>query len=1225
MSTNHLRRILTVAILFALLGSSLLVRSGGAEGPQPPQPPGYATPPPPPPYPPDGPGEGEGNNDGGISPQAVPLGQPGTSFRYLRQFGVTEEPYLADGSHLNQPNGIFIDASDHLYVTEERGSRVLKFDVSGPTPDDTSSLTIGAAGLAYGHEGYLYEAHDVAVRSIDSHIWTANNPSVKEFDASGNFLRSIPAVNPWESGDDNEHFNNPFGIRFGAGGYLYVSDHFNHRIQVYDVTTDPPTHIATIGTTGQPQSDNTGFNRPFEIAFDSLGRLYVVDFANNRVQRCTSSNPWTAWTCTTFFGETGVPGSDLTHMGWAVGLGIDSADNIFLADGSNGRVLKCNTSGICAVFVASGGGDNTTFSFLVDVEADSSGDVYIVDEHNHRVQKFNSAGVYQATIGVSHVPYLTNATRMNNPWGVAVAPDGSIYYTENTGYRLVKLNAAGVKQWSVGQAGVFGNDNGHFDRLEGNPAVGAAGRLHVPDTGNNRVQIFNPNGTYFDTLGTGGGQGDYQFNCPAGVAINPTNGDIVVADKCNNRVQVFTSGQVYKATLGVTAQAGSDNYHFAAPWGVAVDASGDIYVADFDNFRVQKCALIPGSYTCSTFAGAGTDYNGDFSHVRPVSVAVGSDGLVYVADDWGSRVQVYSPLGEYLTTIGGNWGPGAGDMRWTRGVAVDTAGNVYVSDPGFGQRIQKFARGYPNWVQTNINGFGNRWNLGIWSMATFNNRLYAATRNDGGSQLWRSINGKTWYPVTGAGIGNSQGIVTMLAFNGYLYAGSDEGGVQLYRSADGRTWEWTTPDGLDASTNGGFSRLGVHANKLYVGTWTDPAVHGAEIWRSATGGSSEWTQVVADGFGDSNNNGVPTFHSFGGYLYAGTYNPVTGGELWRTAAGGAGTWNQVNTDGFGDPDNDGISALAGFGGYLYAATAYGSATEIWRCQVCDGSDWTQVVGDGFGDPENDGRTALEPLNDYLYVVVGNRTDDGLGVWRTRNGTTWQQVASKGFGTRSNEDTKWDGATIAFNGQLYVGTSNFANGGQIWRAKLRTTLALNSTAAQDGWVLESGENTNIGGSLDGTATALRLGDDAARKQYRGILSFGTGVLPDNATITKVTLTFKQQGVTGGGNPFTIFQGLFTDWIKGTFGTASLQVGDFQATPGGTLGPYSPTPSSGLYTIVLPNSVYPLINKLATGSGLTQVRLRFKLDDNNNGIANFLSLFSGNNATGKPRLLIEYYVP
>ncbi|MGC1378146.1 MAG: trypsin-like serine protease [Anaerolineales bacterium] len=191
-----------------------------------------------------------------------------------------------------------------------------------------------------------------------------------------------------------------------------------------------------------------------------------------------------------------------------------------------------------------------------------------------------------------------------------------------------------------------------------------------------------------------------------------------------------------------------------------------------------------------------------------------------------------------------------------------------------------------------------------------------------------------------------------------------------------------------------------------------------------------------------------------------------------------------------------------------------------------------------------------------------------------------------------------------------------------------TKTISSVAAQDGWILELSETSNAGGALNSSATTFYLGDDATKKQYRGILSFSTGAsLPDNAVITGVTLKVRQQAILGGGNPVTMFQGFMFDVKNGFFGSAStLQTGDFQAAASATYGPSAPAPVGGWYSFNLTGAKL-FVNKLATGFGLTQIRLRFKLDDNNNAIANYLSLYSGNVTTAayRPQLVITYYLP
>jgi predicted outer membrane repeat protein len=179
-----------------------------------------------------------------------------------------------------------------------------------------------------------------------------------------------------------------------------------------------------------------------------------------------------------------------------------------------------------------------------------------------------------------------------------------------------------------------------------------------------------------------------------------------------------------------------------------------------------------------------------------------------------------------------------------------------------------------------------------------------------------------------------------------------------------------------------------------------------------------------------------------------------------------------------------------------------------------------------------------------------------------------------------------------------------------------------SAANDGWILESTEISGIGGTMNGAAMTLNIGDDAANKQYRSILSFDTSSLPDSAAILKVTFRIRTNGVVGGGDPLSIFQGIRLDIKKGTFGTSALELGDFSAAADKTYGPFNPALSgTGWYSLNLTGGK-GYINK----TGSTQLRLRYSLDDNNNSIANLLRLFSGNaTATNRPQLIIEYYVP
>src|SRR5215212_5161956 len=272
-------------VFIGLIIFSLLISPVGAAQAQDRQPPlRVATPVAPPYHPPQGGWQESQDLHSTLSPaisegilqnnvqSAVTLGQPGLSFRYVQTFGTTDEPYLADGTHLNKPNGLFIDGANNLYAAEESGHRLLKFNAAG-----ANTLILGHAGQPWAHDDFLGWPVDTANDS-DGNIWVAfNYAALKEFDASGNLLQIFPEIDPWMQGDTNDRFNNPWGIAFDSSGLMYISDQGNHRIQVYDISGGTPSYIETIGETGVPHSDNNGFNYPGQIAFDSLGRLYVMD------------------------------------------------------------------------------------------------------------------------------------------------------------------------------------------------------------------------------------------------------------------------------------------------------------------------------------------------------------------------------------------------------------------------------------------------------------------------------------------------------------------------------------------------------------------------------------------------------------------------------------------------------------------------------------------------------------------------------------------------------------------------------------------------------------------------------------------------------------------------------------------------------------------------------------------------------------------------------------
>jgi sugar lactone lactonase YvrE len=987
------------------------------------------------------------------------LGQPGFSLRYLQTFGQVEVPYFDDTTHINYPYAVSIDGTN-VWIADSNGLRALKYTNAG-----AFVMQFGKAGFRYGVSNISLDwITDVAV--YGGNIWLADGDVHQVFKLNSSGVYQSALGQSWTSGSDNAHFDSPRGLAFDSSGNLYVSDSNNNRVQIFNSSG---TWLATIGGLGGPR----------HIAIDNSNLLYIADAGNHRVQIYNVSNVSSISFVATI-GTSGISGTDTTHLNFPVGVAVD-ASKIYVADTDNHRVqiFDRNTRGYLSTIGTTGvpSSANGQFIYPTGVAVDSSGNIYVAEgSKNSRVQQFSSSLAYVRTYGTTGVPYLTDNYHYNQPAGIAVAADGSMYVVEARGHRLLKLNSAGVSQWTIGQAGIgYGSDNAGFNSPNG-VALDNSGKVYVADTWNNRIQIYNSDGSYFGAVYSGSGTGCNQSNGAYGVAVNSTTYPgttvVYVADSYNHRILVFGntgSGFFCMNQLGQTGVSGSDNSHFNSPHDVAVDSAGNIYVADLYNHRVQKC--VPNanvtSWTCATFAGVSGISGSDFSHLsNPIAVAVDSAQRIYVSDDWGYRVLVFDANGAFLTSIGNSGGNRSGQMHQIEGLASDKAGNLYGADL-LNHRIQKLAVGVPGWAQTNINGFGDSSNYYVLALAPFGGQFYAGTFNpsslSSGAQLWRS--GSSWTLATTNGLGDSTnvGINDLMEFNGQLYAGTwncrtwsgyncvATNGGQIRRSSNGSSWNPVTLTGYDNS-NGEVLRFAAFNNQIYASTVSYTSTHGAEIWRSPTGDSGSWTRVMSNGFdNDANADSVPAMVSYNGYLYATKANWNGMAEVWRCSTCDSGSsWSQVNMNGFDGSTtytNTVALSLAAFNGYLYAGTRnWSSGGQLWRCSTCDsGSSWSQVIGptgsvsSGFGKSANGRIEALQVYNNMLYAITYN--NDGMEVWRTPNGTTWQQVGWGGFGNSNNYAAYYSNSVAVFNNNLYIGTLNDANDGQVWSLAKQLFLPL----------------------------------------------------------------------------------------------------------------------------------------------------------------------------------------
>jgi hypothetical protein len=302
-----------------------------------------------------------------------------------------------------------------------------------------------------------------------------------------------------------------------------------------------------------------------------------------------------------------------------------------------------------------------------------------------------------------------------------------------------------------------------------------------------------------------------------------------------------------------------------------------------------------------------------------------------------------------------------------------------------------------------------------------------------------------------------------------------------------------------------------------------------------------------------------------------------------------------------------------------ATPSTGSTFTGWG-GVCSGTGTCTVTMDAAKSV-----TASFTLN--TYTISGNADVGGVTLTYTDGTVKHVTSASNGdytitvpYGWSGTVTPSKTGVTFTPAKRTYTNvTSNKTS--QDYAAKVTATF--NSTGSQDGWILESSETSGVGGTKDNTATTFRLGDDSSDRQYRAILSFNTASLPNNAIIQSAVLKIKQSGSAVGSNPFSILGSLYADIRKGYFGSSSsLQLIDFNAAASASkVGTFGATPVSGWYSATLNSSGRSNINK----TSLTQFRLYFSKDDNDNNMADYMKFFSGDASSGKPQLIITYTLP
>jgi sugar lactone lactonase YvrE len=346
------------------------------------------------------------------------------------------------------------------------------------------------------------------------------------------------------------------------------------------------------------------------------------------------------------------------------------ASQVYLIIGP-GHIATQAGSGVLGYSGDGGPAASAELSYPTGVAVDASGNLYIVDADNNRIRKVTaSTGIITTVAGNGTAGYSgdggpATSAELDTPFGVAVDASGNLYIVDVNNDRIRKVTASTGIITTVAGNGTFGysGDGGAAISAELytplGVAVDASGNIYIADSGNNRIRKVTASTGVITTVagnGTAGYSGDSgaatsgELNSPFGVAVD-ASGNIYIGDSGNNRIRKVTASTgiiisvAGNGTAGYSGDSGAaTSAELYSPYGVAVDASGNLYIADTNNLVIRKVAASTG--IINTVAGNGTAGSGGDGGAAtgaalsyPTDAVVDSSGNFYIADYNNNKVR----------------------------------------------------------------------------------------------------------------------------------------------------------------------------------------------------------------------------------------------------------------------------------------------------------------------------------------------------------------------------------------------------------------------------------------------------------------------------------------------------------------------------------------------------------------------------------------------------------
>jgi sugar lactone lactonase YvrE len=619
----------------------------------------------------------------------------------------------ADGTgadaQFDAPRGVAVDSAGVIYVADATNNTIRRVTSSGVVT--TLAGTAGTHGYAdgTGAAARFNEPFGVAVDNAGNvYVADTSNNAIRKITPAGvvTTLAGGGAPGATDGTGTAARLHEPRGIAIDSAGTLYVADYENEMIR----KITPAGVVTTLAGKADVAGDadgvgtNATFRAPMGIAVDTTGVVYVADGGNRAIRRISADGTVTTVATT---------GSALSQPR---GVAVDANGVLYVADYESHSIRSIARSGaittlagtITSPGTADGTGSAARFHYPSAVAVSAGGAVHVADTENDTVRVITTGGAVTTVAGragrTSVADGVGAAARFEDPFAVAADANGIVYVADSAAHVIRKVSPTGEVTTYAGTPGSFGGDDGTgFNARFYSPfgvAVDSAGTVYVADSYNSTVRKIALGGVVTTLAGVARQRGAAdgtgaaaRFDQPFGIAVD-ASGTVYVSDASANVIRKITPAGVVTTLAGGAGNAGSTDgagaaARFTVPYGVACDTAGTVYVVDHGNHTIRKITPAGVVTTLAGTAGSAgnTDATGAAARFRyPSSIAADRSGTVFVADTDNQIIREISPAG-VVTTAGGSGGTGSTDGVGTaakffnpKGIAVDPSGTIYIAD-----------------------------------------------------------------------------------------------------------------------------------------------------------------------------------------------------------------------------------------------------------------------------------------------------------------------------------------------------------------------------------------------------------------------------------------------------------------------------------------------------------------------------------------------------------------